>query len=293
MDIITDPAALQRLCWFWRLGGSRTALVPTMGYLHAGHASLLAAARERADRVALSVFVNPSQFGPNEDLERYPRDPEHDAALAEKAGVDVMFMPEPGAMYPPGFATWVEVPDLGRNLCGASRPGHFKGVATVVAKLLLLALPNLAFFGQKDWQQLAVIRRMVADLGIPAEVVGLPTVREADGLALSSRNVYLTPEERAQAPALQAGLRLLPDWIAAGTAGAGELAGRLRDWYAARIPLGTLDYLEIVDPQSLAPLADVSGTALAAVAMRFSRARLIDNLLWGEAWAAAPTVHGV
>jgi pantoate--beta-alanine ligase len=279
MDIITDPAAFQRLCWIWRLGGARTALVPTMGYLHAGHASLLAVARERADRLALSVFVNPSQFGPNEDFERYPRDPGRDADLAASAGVDVMFMPEPGAMYPPGFATWVDVPDMAKGLCGASRPGHFRGVATIVAKLFLLALPNLAFFGQKDWQQLAILKRLARDMGFPVEIVGLPTVREPDGLALSSRNIYLSPAERAQAPALQEGLRLLRDWVRGGEAGAAELSARLRAWYGRRIALGELDYLEIVDPESLAPLDRVGDQALAAVAMRFGRTRLIDNLL--------------
>jgi len=257
-------------------------LVPTMGYLHAGHASLLAAGRERADKLALSVFVNPSQFGPNEDFARYPRDPERDAAVAEAAGVDVMFMPEPGAMYPPGYATWVDVPDLAKGLCGASRPGHFRGVATVVAKLFLLALPSMAFFGQKDWQQLAILKRLARDLGFPVEIIGLPTVREPDGLALSSRNVYLSEAERAQAPALQEGLRLLRDWVQSGQTGAAELTARLRAWYGQRIPLGGLDYLEIVDPDSLAPLDHVGDKALAAVAMRFGRTRLIDNLLVGR-----------
>jgi len=279
MDIMTDPAAFRHTCWAWRLGGAKTALVPTMGYLHAGHASLLAAARTRADKVALSVFVNPSQFGPNEDFERYPRDPEHDAAVAESAGVDVVFMPEPGAMYPPGFATWVDVPDLAKGLCGASRPGHFRGVATVVTKLLLLALPDMAFFGQKDWQQLAILKRLARDLNIAAEIVGMPIVREPDGLALSSRNVYLSRAERAQAPALQEGLRQLRDWVRTGETETAELVARLRAWYGWRIALGELDYLEIVDPDSLAPLESVPGPALAAVAMRFSRARLIDNLL--------------
>jgi pantoate--beta-alanine ligase len=173
----------------------------------------------------------------------------------------------------------VDVPDMAKGLCGASRPGHFRGVATIVAKLFLLALPNLAFFGQKDWQQLAILKRLARDMGFPVEIVGLPTVREPDGLALSSRNIYLSPAERAQAPALQEGLRLLRDWVRGGEAGAAELSARLRAWYGRRIALGELDYLEIVDPESLAPLDRVGDQALAAVAMRFGRTRLIDNLL--------------
>ncbi|MBF0480471.1 MAG: pantoate--beta-alanine ligase [Desulfovibrionaceae bacterium] len=283
MDIISDPAAFQRVCWFWRLSGAKTALVPTMGFLHAGHASLLEAGRERADKVALSVFVNPSQFGPGEDFERYPRDPGRDAALAEAAGVDVMFTPEPGAMYPPGFATWVDVPELAKGLCGGSRPGHFRGVATIVAKLLMLSLPSMAIFGQKDWQQLAILKRLTQDLGFPAEIVGLPTVREPDGLALSSRNVYLSEAERAQAPALYEGLRLLRDWVRGGQTGAEALTARLRAWCGERAPLGEIDYLEIVDPDSLTPLGQVGDRALAAAAMRFGRTRLIDNLLLSPA----------
>jgi pantoate--beta-alanine ligase len=279
MEIVKEPEELRRLSWDWRCGGARTALVPTMGYFHAGHLSLMRWAREHADRVVVSLFVNPTQFGPGEDLAAYPRDFERDASLAEAAGADVLFAPEPDGLYPPGFATWVEVPDLGRGLCGRSRPIHFRGVATVVSKLLLLALPRLAVFGQKDWQQLAIIRRMARDLGFPTDIVGHPIVREPDGLAMSSRNVYLTPGERAAAPNIQAGLRRARDLAASGERRPSALLDDLRSWYANHVPEGRIDYLELVDPDTVAPVAALDGPALLAVAMQLGRARLIDNLI--------------
>jgi pantoate--beta-alanine ligase len=248
-----------------------------MGYLHAGHASLMGLARARAEKVVASVFVNPTQFGPGEDLAAYPRDLEHDAAVAEEAGVDVLFAPPAEAMYVPEAATWVEVPELSRHLCGASRPIHFRGVCTIVAKLFLLTTPSLAVFGEKDWQQLAVIRRMTADLGFPVQIIGAPIVREADGLARSSRNVNLTPTERAEAVHLNKGLSLAAARAAAGERDAGRILAEVRAYFGTHIPSGTVDYLECVQPEVISPLTRLDGPALFATAVQFSRARLIDN----------------
>lgn len=277
MDSITEPSALRERAREWSRGGKTVGFVPTMGYLHAGHASLMRLARQRADVVVASVFVNPTQFGPGEDLDAYPRDLAHDAALAREIGVDVLFAPEPGAMYAPEAATWVEVPALARHLCGASRPTHFRGVCTVVAKLFLLVRPTFAVFGQKDWQQLAILRRMTADLGFDVEIVGAPIVREADGLALSSRNVRLTPGERAEAVAINRGLALAEELVRGGERDAGRVLAEVRARYAAEMPSGTVDYLECVDPGTIVPVATIAGPALFAAAVKFSAARLIDN----------------
>lgn len=246
-----------------------------MGYLHAGHLSLVEAARRRCDVVAASIFVNPKQFGPTEDLGRYPRDPEGDARKLAGAGCDLLFTPAPEAMYPPGFQTHVEVEGLTQGLCGQSRPGHFRGVTTVVAKLLGLFAPDAAFFGEKDYQQLAVIRRMVRDLDLPVEVVGLPIVREPDGLALSSRNAYLSAEERPRALALSRGLGAARERFAAGERERGALEG------AARATLEAaglrVDYVELRDAESLEVVARVERPALLAVAAVVGKTRLIDN----------------
>lgn len=279
MEIISDPTTFQERCRSWREKGQSLALVPTMGAFHQGHLSLMRHARPLADKVAVSLFVNPAQFGPREDLSAYPRDLDRDARLAREAGTDLLFTPAAGAMYAPDHATWVDVPDLARGLCGRSRPGHFRGVATVVAKLLLLALPRAAVFGEKDWQQLAVIRRMVRDLHIPVRIEGHAIVREADGLAMSSRNAYLTPEERAMAPALSQGLRQARAWVREGLSEARVLAERLALFYAGNLALGRVDYIEVVDPASLEPVEDLRGPALLAVAVHLGRARLIDNML--------------
>ena len=281
MDIVRDPKAFQETCLAWRMRGLATALVPTMGCFHAGHLALMDFARDAADRVMVSLFVNPTQFGPDEDLARYPRDFERDRALAEARGMDVLFAPAPGAMYEPGFATFVEVPELARGLCGRSRPGHFRGVATVVAKLLQLALPRLAVFGEKDWQQLAIIRRMVRDLGMPVRIEGRPIVREPDGLALSSRNVNLTAAERGIAPAIHAGLIEARRRAAAGQREAKALAAWLEGFYCERMPAAAPDYVEIVDPERLSSVERIEGPALLAVAVKMSKARLIDNILLG------------
>ncbi len=199
MEIVSDPRDMQAVSLAWRRLDRRIALVPTMGFFHDGHLSLMHYGREHGDRLVVSLFVNPAQFGPAEDLNRYPRDLAHDEALAREAGVDVLYTPAAADMYPAGYQTYVTVEDLSRPMCGATRPGHFRGVATVVLKLFHQVLPHLAIFGEKDYQQLAVIKRMVADLNVPVEVAGRPIVREADGLAMSSRNAYLSPEERGAA----------------------------------------------------------------------------------------------
>lgn len=252
-------------------------LVPTMGYLHAGHLALVERARAENQAVAVTIFVNPTQFGPTEDLLRYPRDLPRDLRMLEVAGVDLVFVPAVEEMYPRGFATYVEVEGVTRGLEGAVRPGHFKGVATVVCKLLNIAGAERAYFGQKDAQQTVVVRRMAADLNIPTEIVVVPTVREADGLALSSRNAYLAPEERAAAPVLYRAL------TAARTAWeGGEHRGeRLRAIMAgvlAREPGALVDYVSVADPDTLAELEDAQGRALLSLAVRIGRTRLIDNL---------------
>lgn len=279
MEIISDPKLFQDQALAERARGRVTALVPTMGFLHEGHASLIRWAAANADTVYVSVFVNPTQFGPGEDLEAYPRDPERDVALAEACGARAVFMPDPGAIYAPDHCTWVEVPPLARHLCGASRPVHFRGVATVVSILLHLALPHVAVFGRKDWQQLAVLKRMARDLHLPCRIEGRPIVREADGLALSSRNVYLGPAERAQAPELHAGLLHAGALARAGQRDAAALKAAIAAHYAEHVPAGEVDYIEIVDPENVQPVATLEGPALAAVAVRLGRARLIDNEL--------------
>ncbi len=258
--------------------GRRVALVPTMGALHEGHLSLVAAARERADEVWASVFVNPTQFGPGEDLDRYPRDLQRDRALLEAAGAALLFAPSAREVYPRPPTTTVDLPDLARHLCGAHRPGHFRGVALVVAKLLATVQPEVAVFGAKDWQQAALIRALVADLDIPTEVVVAPTVREADGLAMSSRNAYLTAEQRSAASVLYRALRAAEDAARAGERRGPELE-RLLAAEVSREPLARLQYAGAVDPDTLAPLREVRGTVLLAVAAMVGATRLIDNLL--------------
>lgn len=274
---VESPRAMQELGLRWRGGGLRVGLVPTMGYWHQGHLSLVRWAREHCDKLVASIFVNPTQFGPGEDLENYPSDLERDSALAAECGVDALFTPHRDAMYLPEHGTWVNVPELTKNLCGRSRPGHFQGVATVVCKLFNLVQPTFAAFGEKDWQQLAVIRKMTRELDIPVRVEGRPIVREADGLAMSSRNVYLTPEERFVAPHIQRGLCLLEDMVRGGERDCERLRQAVRDYYAASIPSGILDYLELVDPETIETVERASSDILAAVALRLGKARLIDN----------------
>lgn len=277
MREIASPPAMQDISLDWLRQGQSVGLVPTMGYLHEGHLSLMRWARKRCDILVASVFVNPTQFGPTEDLDKYPVDLARDAALAGKCGVDVLFCPERSAMYNPGHGTWVEAPDLSRILCGIARPIHFRGVATVVCKLFNLVRPTFAVFGEKDWQQLAVIRKVTRELNLPVRIEGRPIVREADGLAMSSRNVYLTAEERAVAPHIQKGLCLLEELVRSGERNSGRLRRAVLAYYAEHLPQGELDYLEVMEPDHLEPLDEITAKALAAVAMRLGKARLIDN----------------
>jgi pantoate--beta-alanine ligase len=281
-ELLTDPAAWQGRCLAARDAGTRIALVPTMGYLHEGHASLLREARRRADEngrrgLALaSIFVNPTQFGPGEDLSRYPRDLEGDLAKCGAAGIDAVLAPsDPASMFPSGHETWVTVERTSQGLCGASRPGHFRGVATVVAKLFNLTRPHVALFGEKDFQQLQVIRAMARDLAFGIEVAGMPIVREPDGLALSSRNAYLSPDERARALALSRALGVAREAAARGE----RDAASLRD-LARRVLEGTVDrvdYVEIVHPETLAPVARAAPGSVLLIAAFAGRTRLIDN----------------
>jgi pantoate--beta-alanine ligase len=278
--IIESISEMRRESRLLRVHTRRVALVPTMGYLHRGHVSLLEAARRTADVVVLSIFVNPSQFGPNEDLARYPRDLDGDVKKAESAGTDLVFTPTAEEMYPAGYQTWVDVRELSKGLCGDRRPGHFVGVATVVLKLLQIVEPEVAFFGEKDYQQLQVIRRMARDLNVPVEIVGLPLVREPDGLAMSSRNAYLSSDERAHALSLSRALFAARDAWRAGERDAGRITAAARailDGGGVR-----LDYLELRDAASLATVdGAVSSPAVLAVAAFVGRTRLIDNVVMG------------
>ena len=262
-----------------RSEGERLALVPTMGYLHEGHLSLISAARKGAGRVVVSIFVNPLQFGPSEDLARYPTDFERDARMCEEAGVDAIFRPDAAEMYPAGHATRVTVEGpLTSGLCGASRPGHFAGVATVVAKLFAICEPDVAVFGQKDAQQAAVIRRMTADLNLPVEIVVAPIVREADGLAMSSRNVYLNAEERSQAASLHRALVAAQALASSGTVEREALLRAVREVLAGA-SLARIDYAELVDAETLETVPRLERPALLALAVFFGKTRLIDNVV--------------
>jgi pantoate--beta-alanine ligase len=265
----------------WRRAGQGSVgLVPTMGYLHAGHLSLLEAARRENGRVAASLFVNPTQFGPTEDLSRYPRDLARDKRLLEGAGCDLLFAPEGGVMYPPGFEAAVDVGSVAATLEGARRPGHFRGVATVVMKLFGIFQPDRAYFGQKDAQQLAVIRKMTRDLDVTVEIRACPTVRETDGLAMSSRNVYLTPEERRAAPALYRALESARDRWAAGERNAEALRKTMQSALAGEARL-RVDYVSVADPDTCRELEMVDGPALLSLAAFLGKARLIDNVVVG------------
>jgi pantoate--beta-alanine ligase len=262
----------------WRREGLGIGLVPTMGWLHAGHLSLMRRARRENDRVIVSIFVNPIQFGPNEDLDRYPRDLERDAALCREAGVDMIFHPTVREMYPEGFQSSISVGALTQTLCGKSRPAHFTGVCTVVGKLFNLLRPERAYFGQKDAQQATVVRRMVRDLNMGVEVVVCPTVREEDGLAVSSRNVHLDAAERRAALCLSKALLSAREQVAAGVRDAATLLGGMRALIASE-PAASVDYIEIVDPDSLLPVGRIEKKALAALAVFIGKTRLIDNVL--------------
>jgi pantoate--beta-alanine ligase len=254
--------------------------VPTMGYLHEGHVSLARRAREECERVAASIFVNPTQFGPNEDLSKYPRDLERDLRLLEAAGVDLVWTPTPDVMYPPGFSTWVEVEGLTAPLEGASRPGHFRGVTTVVSKLFHAVQPTRAYFGQKDAQQAAVIRKMTRDLDFPVEIVVCPTVREADGLAMSSRNSYLSPEERKAATVLFRSLSAARSAYEGGERSPESLRTIMTEVISAE-PLARLQYVSAADYDTLEELGTLRGKTLLSMAVFVGKTRLIDNVVLG------------
>ncbi len=278
--IVTDSTEIRRACDGARLQGQRVGLVATMGALHEGHQALVRAARAQNDLVVGTIFVNPTQFAPGEDYERYPRDLERDRSVF---GVDLLFAPEPGSMYLAGEATRVRVDALAKHLCGPFRPLHFEGVATVVAKLLGIVGPCNAFFGKKDYQQLAIVRRMVADLFLPVEVSGVPTVRQSDGLAMSSRNAYLTAEDRVRASETCRGLRASMSLFESGE----RRCGVLREATAQRVErvATSVDYVSLADPDTLEPLREesrVGERALLAVACRLGSTRLIDNVVLGE-----------
>lgn len=281
MEVITDPQALQETCQQVRQMGMSIGFVPTMGYLHEGHLSLLRAARAQCETVVLSIFVNPTQFGPQEDYERYPRDLERDLEMARQTRVNLVFAPTPQQMYPEGYSTFVEVEGLTERLEGAFRPGHFRGVATIVLKLFHLVQPDKAYFGLKDYQQLKVIQRMVRDLHLPIEIVPMPTVREPDGLAMSSRNVYLSPEERQSALSLYRSLQECLRLLEAGERRGWEIQRQGRTILSAD-PLVKVDYLEVCHPETLKPLEIVGQSAVILGAIRVGNTRLIDNVLWEE-----------
>jgi pantoate--beta-alanine ligase len=272
--VIRTPAEMTGWSNAAHARGERIAFVPTMGALHDGHVVLLHEGRRRAERLVLSIFVNPTQFGPNEDLARYPRDLPGDLAKAAGVGTDVAFVPEVGDMYPAGFETTVQVGELSRGLDGPFRPGHFAGVTTVVAKLFNIVRPDLAMFGEKDFQQLAIVRRMVADLAMGIEIVGVPTVREPDGLAMSSRNAYLAPAERVRATSLCRALFAARDAAAATARDSRALVEIAR----AALDVDRLDYLELCDAESLAPATQLDRPCVLAVAATIGHTRLIDNV---------------
>ena len=277
MKIATTIAEVRAQVREWKQQGLTVGLVPTMGYLHEGHASLVKTSVQQCDRTVASVFLNPTQFGPGEDLETYPRDFEHDCALLTECGCDMVFHPEVSEMYPDGFATFVEVQsEMPRQLCGKTRPIHFRGVCTVVSKLFNIVQPDKAYFGQKDAQQLAVIRHMVSDLNFGIEIVGCPIVREADGLAKSSRNTYLNEQERKAAVVLNQSLQAAEDLYKNGERSAAVLSAAIREKLAAE-PLAKPDYVEIVDWNTLEPVETIEDSVLMAIAVYIGKTRLIDN----------------
>lgn len=275
LPIVRTVTDLRAQVAAWRAGGERLGFVPTMGALHAGHLELVAEARRRAGKVVASIFVNPRQFGPNEDFDRYPRDEASDAAKLAGAGADLLFAPTVEEMYPAGFATSVKVEGLGDRLCGAARPGHFDGVGVVVAKLLNQVRPDVALFGEKDWQQLAIIRRLVADLDLEIEIAGVPIVRDPDGLALSSRNLYLSAGERARALELPRALSAAAAALEAGKPVPDALAMAFAQVAAA---FDSVDYVELTGAEDLQPLDRLDRPARLLAAARIGKTRLIDNI---------------
>ena len=277
MKVVTGVAGMKALARQWKEEGKKVGFVPTMGYLHEGHLSLVRESKKRTDVTVVSIFVNPAQFGPNEDFKKYPRDLEKDSAYLEQGGVDCLFYPDAVEIYPPGYRAYVEVHGLQDRLCGKSRPGHFRGVSTVVLKLFNIVRPDIAFFGAKDAQQILIIEKMAADLDLDVEVVTCPLVREPDGLALSSRNAYLSPEERKAALVLSISLRWAERAIGAGERDAAKVTAGIRAAIEAE-PLARVDYVEAVDPVNLEPVAEIRGDILIVLAVFIGSTRLIDNI---------------
>jgi pantoate--beta-alanine ligase len=276
MRIVRTVAEMKAIAREWKAQGKSVGFVPTMGYLHEGHLSLVRESRMKTDVTAVSIFVNPAQFGPREDLKAYPRDIARDAKLLDDEGVDALFVPEPEDVYPAGYETWVEVQGLQDKLCGRSRSGHFRGVCTVVLKLFNIVRPDAAFFGWKDAQQVIILKKMARDLNLDVRVEACPMVRDADGLALSSRNSYLSAEERRAALVLSASLREAREMIGAGERDAAAVAARVRATIG-REPLARIDYIEVVDGEDLRTLEKIGGNTLIALAVFIGRTRLIDN----------------
>ena len=256
--------------------GNTIAFVPTMGYFHEGHLALMREARRHGDALIISIFVNPTQFAPTEDFEAYPRDLDRDVRLAESVGVDVIFAPEADTMYEDGYQTYVNLEALPLHLCGASRPGHFRGVATVVTKLFNIVKPHVALFGEKDYQQLAIIRRLAQDLNLPIRIIGVPTVREADGLAMSSRNNYLSPDERRSALSLYRSIQLVRERVSQGVRGAGQLIAEASALIQSH-PHTRIDYVTLCDPATLEDVRRIDKPSLMALAVWVGHTRLIDN----------------
>ncbi len=282
MQVITQIIKLKQAVHTAKASGKTVGLVPTMGYLHEGHLTLMRRARAEQGLVIATLFVNPLQFGPQEDYADYPRDLERDCKLAESTGIDILFAPAVDEMYPAGggkMLTFVDVEKITATLCGASRPGHFRGVATVVSKLFNISEVDVAYFGQKDAQQVAVIRRMAEDLNMNVKIIAVPIVREADGLAMSSRNKYLDPGQRQAALVLSRSLNKAAGILTAGVRDSADILAAMRDLIGGE-PLAEIDYIEIVDPLTLESVEKIESRALLAMAVRFGKTRLIDNMLW-------------
>ncbi|MFP4081871.1 MAG: pantoate--beta-alanine ligase [Candidatus Aminicenantes bacterium] len=278
MEIVKKKDEMRRVSKELKSQGKRIGFVPTMGYLHLGHLSLVRASVVRTQATVVSVFVNPAQFGPQEDFKEYPRDLNRDAEILKREGVEMVFAPEAEEMYPPGYKTYVEVQELQDKLCGRSRPGHFRGVCTVVLKLFHIVQPDVAFFGQKDAQQAIVLKKMVRDLDLEVNIEVLPTVREEDGLAISSRNTYLNPEQRKAALCLYRSLGEAQQMIKKGERDSGKIIEKMKEIIKAE-PLARIDYVEIVDAEELNPLAHLEKDALIALAVYVDKVRLIDNAM--------------
>ncbi len=279
MKVVRKPEEMQKMAFKHKIDGKKIAFVPTMGYLHEGHLSLIREGRKLGDILVVSIFVNPTQFGPNEDLDRYPRDFKRDQQLCEKEGVDYIFYPETKDIYTNGYQTYVEVTELSKYLCGKTRPTHFRGVTTVVSKLFNIVQPDIAIFGRKDYQQLKIIERMVKDLNFPIKIVGMPIVREPDGLAMSSRNKYLKPEERESALSLSKSLKMAEEMVKNGERDLSKIKEKVRNFIDS-FPHTKIDYVEITDPETLTSIDEMTDNgALLALAVWVGKARLIDNTL--------------